>query len=162
MTDNSDDVQHYSVALADNLAARNSNEYMAEMPAFSRLSHVDVIEPTRVRRRFDLDGRINPTEYRAHIISSIRTVKNMYRTNGASYVYSTYKTNNEDARLTMERAQEILSRIDFGTTEFSRRYHLQSSYLTFRETPSRRQRRRDRLLSLLYNVENDDRFWESQ
>ncbi|KAK3603842.1 hypothetical protein CHS0354_042849, partial [Potamilus streckersoni] len=130
------------------------------MPAFSRLSHIDVIEPARIRRRFDLDGRINPTEYRAHIISSIRTVKNMYRTNGASYVYSTYKTNNEDARLTMERAQEILSRVDFGTIDRPRRYHLQSSYLTFRETPSRRQRRLNRTLSLLYGVEIRNNFWE--
>ena len=69
--------------------------------------------PPRRRIRFDLDEKITPTRYKSRIIRSIREAKHQHRLNGAAYVYSTYLTNFDDNTMTIERATNIKSMINF-------------------------------------------------
>jgi hypothetical protein len=133
------------------LTIEPSTKYMKKY-----LSKLDIVEPARIRRRFDLDCPINPLKHRSQIINGIREAKRIYRENGAAYVFSSYLTTRDDNTMTMERAREILSLIDFGTPQNPRRYTIDSSYLTFYKVPTERQRVRrqqDEIIAQLFGME---------
>ena len=94
------------------------------------LSDIDVVEPPRIRVKYDLDEKISPRMYKSRIIRSIREAKRQHRLHGAAYVCSSFRTNFDDYTLTRERAEKILSAIDF---KHGKKYTTDVIYTTFQK-----------------------------
>ncbi|KAL3885512.1 hypothetical protein ACJMK2_025565 [Sinanodonta woodiana] len=95
--------------------------------------------PPRLRIRFDLDNKINPTRYTSKLVRSIREAKHQHILNGSAYAYSTNLTNFDDNTLTMPRAKDILSKISF---DGNLKYTIDVIYTSMEQKMSARERKR--------------------
>ena len=101
---------------------------------------LDVVEPPRIRVKYDLDEKILPRMYKSRIIRSIREAKRQHRLNGALIVFSSFKTNFDDYTITRERAERILSAIKF--VDDDDKYTVDVIYTSFEKKMSMKERKR--------------------
>ena len=95
----------------------------------TRLSKISMdVEPAWIKIKYDLDEKISPTRYKSRITGSICEAKRQHRVNGAAYTYSTFLTNFDDNTMTLKRAADILSWLDFIKNN---KYTLDAIYTRF-------------------------------